>query len=140
MIGIIRALDERLRNYRAMIRAGQDIVRQLEATGPRAEDQSALLWRAYDKFGVVLQTTASSPEQEMERKKAMVTTVEECVTLARAELRVARAKLLKEIRNYPTPIAGCDAQFNHLLSERTRVSAALRALDPERCVPAPKAL
>lgn len=139
MIGILNALDQRLRNYRAMIRAGQEIAHQLEIAGPR-HDHSKLLWRTYGKYGVVLQEAARRPEVEMEGKKAMVTTVEECVTLARAELRVARGKLLQEIRNYPTPIAGCDAQFNHLLSERTRVSAALRALDPERCVPAPKAL
>lgn len=139
MLGLLRVFDGWLRNNRAMIRAGQEIAWQLQTAGPR-RDQSGLLWRAYDKYGVVLRDTADRVENEMERKRAMVTTVEECVTLARAELRVAKAKVLREIRSYPTPIAGCDAQFNHLLSERTRISTALRALDPDCCVPAPKAL
>jgi hypothetical protein len=34
-----------------------------------------------------------------------------------------------EIRNYPTPIAGCDEQFNHLLEQRDKVLHHLRRLD-----------
>ena len=34
-----------------------------------------------------------------------------------------------EIRAYPSPIAGCDAQFNYLLEERAKLSRALVRLD-----------
>ena len=31
----------------------------------------------------------------------------------------------KEIRNYPTPIAGCDTHFNWLLEEREKLQALI---------------
>ena len=37
----------------------------------------------------------------------------------------ARMLLTDEIADYPTPISGCDAQFNPLLAERRRIGAAL---------------
>lgn len=135
-----RAFDEWLRNALAMIRAGRDIAWQLRTSEPGARDHAALLWRAYENYGVVLKSAETAAEREMKRREAMVTTVDECLTLARAELKVARAKVTREIRNYPTPIAGCDCQFNHLLFERTRISAALRTLDPECSIPTAKAL
>ena len=58
---------------------------------------------------------------------------------ARAALTDARAELDAEIRNYPTPISGCDAQYNHLLAERRRVHAALEALDADIHIPTPRA-
>ncbi|HUF86672.1 MAG TPA: hypothetical protein VMM59_04755 [Thermohalobaculum sp.] len=61
------------------------------------------------------------------------------VETARRHLVAARAALEAEIRAYPTPIAGCDAQFNHLLAERRRVLAALRALDAPVHIPTPRA-
>ena len=57
---------------------------------------------------------------------------------AEAALRDARHALDREISDYPTPIAGCDAQFNHLLAERRRLSAALAALGQEEFVPTPR--
>jgi len=54
-------------------------------------------------------------------------------------LHAARAALDAEIHGYPTPISGCDAQFNHLLAERQRVLAALRALDTQVRIPTPRA-
>ena len=33
-----------------------------------------------------------------------------------------------EIKHYPTPIAGCDEQFNFLLSERDRLTQELRKI------------
>ncbi len=45
---------------------------------------------------------------------------------ARRHLQAARKALDLEIRSYPAPIAGCDAQFNHLLAERRRADGALR--------------
>lgn len=57
---------------------------------------------------------------------------------ARAALRQAQADLTAEIRAYPTPISGCDAQYNHLLAERRRVHAALQALDEAVHIPTPR--
>lgn len=34
----------------------------------------------------------------------------------------------QEIRNYPMPAAGCDAQFNHLIEERRRLAEELSRL------------
>jgi hypothetical protein len=57
---------------------------------------------------------------------------------ADAALRRARAALVAEIAAYPTPIAGCDAQFNHLLALRRQVSEAIRALETPVFVPTPR--
>jgi hypothetical protein len=43
-------------------------------------------------------------------------------------LEARRRRLDDEIRNYPTPIPRCDAQFNHLFEQRTRIVAAIDAL------------
>ncbi len=63
---------------------------------------------------------------------------ERCVTRALRELRAAQTKLAAEIAAYPTPISGCDAQFNHLLAERQRITAALGALGGEVFIPTPR--
>ena len=55
-------------------------------------------------------------------------------------LKSALAELAKQINDYPTPISGCDAQFNHLLAERTKLEAALRALGAEVFIPTPRTL
>ncbi|MEM8987994.1 MAG: hypothetical protein AAGC95_14860 [Pseudomonadota bacterium] len=57
---------------------------------------------------------------------------------ARVALLIARSELDEEIRTYPTPISGCDAQYNFLLAERRRVHAALMALDAEVHIPTPR--
>ena len=44
-----------------------------------------------------------------------------------------------EIRDYPTPVSGCDAQYNHLLAERRRAHEALQVLDAEIHIPTPRA-
>jgi len=41
-------------------------------------------------------------------------------------LESARRRISQEIREYPTPITACDAQFNHLLEEQAGVSEELR--------------
>ena len=58
---------------------------------------------------------------------------------AKSSLLEAKRTLVQEISNYPAPISGCDAQFNHLLAERRRVDTALEALDAEIHVPTPRA-
>ena len=57
---------------------------------------------------------------------------------ARSALLLARTELDEEIRSYPTPISGCDAQYNYLLAERRRVHAALEALDADIHIPTPR--
>ena len=65
----------------------------------------------------------------------MTVSVSDCIAVARAELLVAQRQISDEITRYPTPIAGCDAQFNHLLAERKRVTRALAALSDDGVVP-----
>jgi hypothetical protein len=57
---------------------------------------------------------------------------------ARATLNRAGQELDAEIRAYPRPIAGCDAQYNHLLAERRRVRFALGALNAHVHIPTPR--
>ncbi len=45
------------------------------------------------------------------------------------QLRNRKALINAEIRNYPTPIPRCDAQFNHLLEQQARLSRELEQLD-----------
>ena len=68
----------------------------------------------------------------------MKDTYADCLTIARTELATAQRLLAAEISAYPTPISGCDAQFNHLLAERVRVSDALAQLDASVFVPTPR--
>ena len=63
---------------------------------------------------------------------------EDCILAARAELGMARQYIQDEISSYPSPISGCDAQFNHLLGERQKVWAALQSLDEIVFVPTPR--
>ena len=64
----------------------------------------------------------------------------ECLDIARQELRLAQSALRRDIADYPTPIAGCDEQFNHLLDQSERVRNALAALDAPHFVPTPRKL
>ena len=68
----------------------------------------------------------------------MTDTFSNCITAAKAELQQARTLLAHEIRAYPTPISGCDAQFNHLIAERQKLLDALSALDSVIFVPTPR--
>lgn len=64
----------------------------------------------------------------------------ECLVIARQELKLAQAALRREMAEYPTPIAGCDDQFNHLLDQSERVRNALAALEVPYFVPTPRKL
>lgn len=44
-------------------------------------------------------------------------------------LRQTRQLLLKEIANYPLPIAGCDAQYAQLVSDRDHIAGAIKSLE-----------
>ena len=63
---------------------------------------------------------------------------QDCILAAKSELVVARKLIYTQISNYPTPIAGCDAQFNHLLAERQKVLSAIDSLDEAVFVPTPR--
>lgn len=60
------------------------------------------------------------------------------IASARSALFAAKDALQSEISAYPTPISGCDAQFNHLLADRQKVLEALRMLDSTVFVPTPR--
>ncbi|WP_108835470.1 hypothetical protein [Tateyamaria sp. Alg231-49] len=62
----------------------------------------------------------------------------DCLIVARSELATAQRLLAAEISAYPTPISGCDAQFNHLLAERVRIADALSQLNASVFVPTPR--
>ena len=64
----------------------------------------------------------------------------ECLDIARQELKLAQAALRRNMAEYPTPIAGCDAQFNHLLDQSQRVRNALAALEAPNFIPTPRKL
>lgn len=65
-------------------------------------------------------------------------TYQDRLAFAARELAAARHQIQDEIRDYPTPIAGCDAQFNHLIGLRGAISEALRALETPRFVATPR--
>lgn len=50
-------------------------------------------------------------------------------------LETVRRELAADISTYPTPISGCDAQFNHLLARRTQIARAIEALQAEVFIP-----
>lgn len=61
-----------------------------------------------------------------------------CILTAKSELAEARKLIQAQISNYPTPISGCDAQFNHLLAERQKVLSAINSLDEAVFIPTPR--
>ncbi|MGR3513649.1 MAG: hypothetical protein ACU0GG_12875 [Paracoccaceae bacterium] len=65
-------------------------------------------------------------------------THEDCLAVAQAELRTAQRLLTEELRAYPTPVSGCDAQYNHLIGMRASVTDALDALAAPRFVATPR--
>ncbi len=50
----------------------------------------------------------------------------------RARLTHLQEAVAVEIRAYPTPIPGCDAQYNHLLERRAALNEARARLDAAR--------
>jgi hypothetical protein len=47
----------------------------------------------------------------------------------RSRLAEERDRICQEIRDYPTPIPRCDAQFNHLLEQRDSLARVLQRVD-----------
>lgn len=54
--------------------------------------------------------------------------VESTAREIRACLEDERRRIYGEIQNYPTPIAGCDQQFNHLLERREDIVRELNGM------------
>ena len=51
----------------------------------------------------------------------------------RCRLQAEKARIQQEISSYPTPIAGCDEQFNHLLERHSQVRRELgRLMEAEK--------
>ncbi|WP_298839482.1 hypothetical protein [uncultured Roseobacter sp.] len=65
-------------------------------------------------------------------------TVETSLCAARQALIGARAAIAEELRDYPTPVSGCDAQYNYLIGQRGSVNEALRVLEAPRFVATPR--
>ena len=63
---------------------------------------------------------------------------QKCLDHAAAELDMARNLISDELRAYPTPISGCDAQYNHLIGVRNAVTEALEALKTPHFVATPR--
>ena len=68
----------------------------------------------------------------------MSQTAPDLIYCAQQKLAQALNLLANEMRTYPTPISGCDAQYNHLVAERNRISAALTALSGTPFVATPR--
>ena len=76
------------------------------------------------EFGTV-EGSAGAKTAQAERESA------ECVAeweAHRCRLQAEKARIQQEISSYPTPIAGCDEQFNHLLERRSQVRRELGQL------------
>ncbi|MEX0339154.1 MAG: hypothetical protein AB3N11_08965 [Arenibacterium sp.] len=63
---------------------------------------------------------------------------EESLHQARRSVKAALDCLTAEIRAYPTPVSGCDAQYNYLIGQRNSASEALRILQEPRFVATPR--
>lgn len=57
------------------------------------------------------------------------------LSAARTALDAERRRVAGEISSYPSPISGCDAQFNHLLDLRARIGRAMGELDRPEPIP-----
>ncbi len=68
----------------------------------------------------------------------MPTPVTNLIMRAEECLSAAVHDLTQEMRTYPTPISGCDSQYNHLIAQRNRVQAALAALADTPFVATPR--
>ena len=68
-----------------------------------------------------------------------MTDFEEGIDRAREALKTAQEALSAELRAYPTPVSGCDAQYNYLIGQRGAIGAALDALAEPAFVATPRA-
>lgn len=69
--------------------------------------------------------SAKHVEIERQAEVALMDSVWEGIS---EHLENERHQVNEEIKNYPPPIAACDAQFNYLLEERARIAQELDRL------------
>ncbi len=62
------------------------------------------------------------------KEQAKLTTLESLYQNIKDALENERHRVNEEIRNYPTPIPACDAQFNYLLEERAKIAEEMDRL------------
>ena len=62
-----------------------------------------------------------SSRETRERMTRQVDFVKSIWGRLRVHLESKKDRIYQEIKSYPTPIAGCDDQFNHLLEQQTDV-------------------
>jgi hypothetical protein len=62
-------------------------------------------------------------------KRSDVHRLEPLALELRGYLAGAKQSVDEEIRTYPTPIPRCDAQFNHLYEQRSRLASILERVD-----------
>ena len=65
---------------------------------------------------------------------------EDSLRRAERQLETARRQIQDELRSYPSPVSGCDAQYNHLIGLRGSISEALRVLQTPHFVATPRTL
>ncbi|MEM7718072.1 MAG: hypothetical protein AAF222_02645 [Pseudomonadota bacterium] len=65
-------------------------------------------------------------------------TYDQHLTTARRALDAAKREIQSELRAYPTPVSGCDAQYNYLIGQRGAIGAALDALSAPAFVATPR--
>jgi hypothetical protein len=70
-----------------------------------------------------------APCQVTRRRSAGLASLEALLLEVRDHLRLVQRSLHEEIRDYPTPIPRCDAQFNHLFDQRGRLQRALERIE-----------
>lgn len=64
--------------------------------------------------------------------------LDDAIADALAAIDRAKRLITAEISGYPTPISGCDAQFNALLAQRQQIDLARDALARPVFVPTPR--
>lgn len=65
---------------------------------------------------------------------------ENSLTKAAQALTEARDLISRDLTDYPTPVSGCDAQYNRLISDRTRITNALAVLADRPFVATPRVM
>ncbi|MEM8813914.1 MAG: hypothetical protein AAGF59_14980 [Pseudomonadota bacterium] len=55
-------------------------------------------------------------------------------------LLLAKQQIQDELRSYPGPVSGCDAQYTHLIGLRGSINDALAALHEPQFVATPRTL
>src|SRR5450755_152784 len=105
----------------------RDIRLQFTLDTDASEEQLAALLRLTERYCVVYQTLAHPPAIAVTRRRAPA--FEALRLELRDYLADTRQAIDDEIRCYPKPIPRCDAQFNFLYEQRSRVAQLIERVD-----------